>query len=201
MSPGASNIGVLACAATEYDPAEQTEKIVLLALLIACGGDPPAPAPQPQADAGSSSVAAALASLQEGNTPDPTPVDKEPPAVPEEVADRAPAEKTSSGGRSDSPECRAARAEREAHQEKIDRYRENDVIQAEQRWLWSQDAVAACAADLGGCATDGEKYQDHLVNEKHQLAAYEAAQFKLSELEAGFYEIDQSIAEACGTGR
>jgi hypothetical protein len=151
MSPGASNIGVLACAATEYDPAEQTEKIVLLALLIACGGDPPAPAPQPQADAGSSSVAAG--------------------------------------------------AEREAHQEKIDRYRENDVIQAEQRWLWSQDAVAACAADLGGCATDGEKYQDHLVNEKHQLAAYEAAQFKLSELEAGFYEIDQSIAEACGTGR
>ena len=97
---------------------------MFLALLFACGNDTPAAsAPPPPAE--SSEVANILAGLQSGETPDPKPVDQEPPDVPNAVADRAPEEPAAgtTSGRTDSPACKAARSQRESHQATIDSYR------------------------------------------------------------------------------
>jgi len=175
---------------------------MFLALLFACGNDTPVASAPPPAE--NSEVADILAGLQSGETPDPKPVDQEPPAVPEDVAERAPVEEPaagSTGGRKDSPACKAARSQREGHQAKIDSYRENDVIAAEKRWMAAQQAVDWCMNDLGGCSTDGEKFKDFRTASQIAQKAYEDSQYHVGEMEAGFYDIDQEILAACGSNR
>lgn len=178
------------------------EVVVFLALLFACNNATTTTAPPPQ-DEAAGSVASALMELQSGQTPDPTPKDREPPAVPEEVTERAPEEpdEGSSGGRKDSPECKAARQKREDQQAKIDRYRDNDVVAAETRFVNAEKAFAWCLGDIGGCASEGEKVQDYQVAVGLAEKGLNDAQFHLGELEAGFYSIDQEIQVACGTSR
>jgi len=176
---------------------------MFLALLFACGNDTPAAssAPPPPEN---SEVANILAGLQSGETPDPTPTDQEPPAVPDDVAERAPEEKAetgSTGGRKDSPACKSARQSRADHQARIDSYLANDVVAAEQRWLNAEAAVAWCMNDLGGCSTDGEKFKDFRTSSQITQKAYEDAQFHVGELEASFYSMDQDIQVSCGTSR
>ena len=174
-----------------------------LALLFACGNETTAASSAPP-PAENSEVANILAGLQSGETPDPTPTDQEPPAVPEEVTERAPPEPaagSASSGRTDSPACKAARSERESHQAKIDSYREKDVVAAEARWLQAEEAKNWCAGDLAGCATDGEKFKEYNIAAQVAQKAYEDAQFRVGELEAAFYNIDQEIQAACGTSR
>lgn len=173
---------------------------MFLALLFACNNATSTPAPPPPQDDGSS-VASALSALQSGQTPDPTPTDREPPAVPEEVTDRAPAEPAKSGGRADSPECKAARQERDEHEAAIDRYRTNDVAAAEQRYINAEAAFSWCLGDVGGCASDGEKVQDYQVAVGVAEKAMNDANFHVGEMEAELYKLDKAITAACGTSR
>ncbi|MCB9760169.1 MAG: hypothetical protein H6739_10075 [Alphaproteobacteria bacterium] len=175
----------------------KTLAAALLALGLACGGDPEPPPPPPATDA--TPLADVLAGMQDGPPASTPPTDREPPPAPAGLEDppdpvRPPPAEVRAPG---SAECERARDRRETLERQVERQRSTVVLNAEQAASDAQAAMTACVGDLD-CAMDGKRVQQLQERIQSSEGAYERAIEQVGALEAGFFEIDKEIRRSCG---
>ncbi|HJN74126.1 MAG TPA: hypothetical protein QGF58_09365 [Myxococcota bacterium] len=163
-----------------------------LILFLACGTSDPVVTDQ----APTSTMSTALRSIQSGETPNVAP-EAERPEIPEAARREESAPETATTTAKSPKECRAAKAQRQRQEERIDQQRGGVLASAESRISRARTAMSACVGDQE-CAIDGKRVmalQEAIVGAE---ASYENAYEQIGVLEAELFEIDQQIRNACG---